>query len=408
MPGPGPKPPCLTRRRLYVRGCVLALAVGFAWPWRPDAWHWTSLVLPATSPFVAVGSTLAARDLGWLSALAFPFLLLAWGIPRVLCRYVCPVGLLQENVARLRRGPHHAWRRFPASGVWLAAATLGAAALGYPLFLWLDPYAIFHSGLNAWRTPLTVASLLVGATLPALLLLELAVPQLWCQRLCPLGGTQDLLSRLRRWTTRLTRRHPPPPAWIASRGRRTFLAAVAGAAGAVAAKSVRSQPPALRPPGALPEDMFTGVCVRCGNCAQVCPSHIIQPDLAGSLTGLLAPRLNFTADFCRESCHRCGQVCPSRAITRLALPDKRRAVIGEARVDLETCLMALGKECNACVQGCPYEAVSIASGADGFSSQPRVDPTRCNGCGACEAVCPVRPTRAIAVHATLGVRTLAG
>lgn len=276
------------------------------------------------------------------------------------------------------------------------------------MFLWLDPFAIFHSALNAWRAPLTAASLLAGATLPALLLLELAVPQVWCQRLCPLGGTQDLLSRLQRWTARLTHRRPPPAAWVISRGRRTFLAAVAGAAGAVAARSVRSQPPPLRPPGSLAADKFTGVCVRCGNCAQVCPAHIIQPTLAGALTGLLAPQLHFTADYCRENCHRCGQVCPSGAITRLALPDKRRAVIGEARVDVETCLMAQGKECNACVPGCPYEAVSVASGADGFSSQPHVDLTRCNGCGACEAVCPVRPARAIAVHATLDVRTLAG
>jgi Pyruvate/2-oxoacid:ferredoxin oxidoreductase delta subunit len=142
------------------------------------------------------------------------------------------------------------------------------------------------------------------------------------------------------------------------------------------------------------------VCVRCGNCAQACPSRIIQPDLAGGLAGLLAPRLHFSSDFCRADCHRCHQVCPSGAIARLALPEKRRAVIGSTRLDLDTCLMALGRECNACVQHCPYEAIAIVSGADGFSSQPQVDAARCNGCGACEAVCPVRPLRAIRVEAT--------
>lgn len=116
MPGPGPKSPFPTRRRLCVRWCVLALAVGLAWPWRPEAWHWTSLVLPASSPFVGVAGTLAARSLGVLLLLALPFALLAWWFPRVLCRYVCPVGLLQERVAACRRGQSHVWRRVPPAG----------------------------------------------------------------------------------------------------------------------------------------------------------------------------------------------------------------------------------------------------------------------------------------------------
>jgi ferredoxin len=33
----------------------------------------------------------------------------------------------------------------------------------------------------------------------------------------------------------------------------------------------------------------------------------------------------------------------------------------------------------------------------GFSNEPHVMPDRCNGCGACEAVCPTGPIRAIRV-----------
>jgi ferredoxin-type protein NapF len=187
-------------------------------------------------------------------------------------------------------------------------------------------------------------------------------------------------------------------------GRRWFLAACAGAAGALALRNVRADhAPVLRPPGSLVEQRFTGVCVRCGNCAQACPAKIIQPDFGdGGLPGLLAPRLHFDRDYCREDCHRCNQVCPSGAIARLSLADKRRRVIGRARVDLTLCLLAQGRECTACIQKCPYQAMAMRSTDGGFSNEPQVVLDRCNGCGACEAVCPTRPERAIRVHARVG------
>lgn len=406
-------PAQLRRRRPVVRWVFLVVAVGLAWPWRPEAWVATSVVLPALSPFVAIGGVGAARSVTLLALLCLPVVVLAWWVPRVVCGYGCPVGLLQELVARLRRGPRRPWLRLPSLGAWLAVATLAGAVLGYPLFLWLDPLAIFNSGLNAWRLPLTLTSLAAGLGLPALLLLELALPQFWCRRVCPLGATQDLLTHSRRWLVR-RRKHDEPALGSSSggpssRGRRTLLAAGLGATGAFAVKALRGQPPpTLRPPGSLAEGRFTGVCVRCGNCAQACPAHIIQPDLAGGLAGFLAPRLSFAGDYCREDCHRCHQVCPSGAITRLSLPEKRRAIIGTAQVDLDTCLMALGRECNACIQHCPYEAIAIASDGDAFSSRPQVDLARCNGCGACELACPVRPRRSIRVIGTRRAPTVGG
>jgi ferredoxin len=401
----GPTRPVRSRRwRTFGRWTCLAVALALAWPLRPDAWSATSVVLPALSPFVALGGALAARTAGLLALLALPVIVIVWLWPRALCRYVCPVGLLQETLARLRPCARRPWLRLPLVGRWLAVATLVGAGFGYPVFLWLDPFALFHGSLNAWRLPLTGASLAAGLGLLLLLLLELAWPQLWCRRLCPLGATQDLISRLRsrlrfRPTGGATPAGPAPRPLACS--RRTFFATCAGAASAVALPRLRAQPPPLRPPGALEEDRFTGTCIRCGNCVQACPSHIIQPDLRGGLTGLLAPRLNFAADFCREDCHRCQLVCPSGAIAHLTLPEKRRAVIGSARVDLDTCLMALGRECNACVQSCPYDAIAVAAGSDGFSSQPRVNLAACNGCGACEAACPALPARAIVVLARM-------
>jgi ferredoxin len=118
----------------------------------------------------------------------------------------------------------------------------------------------------------------------------------------------------------------------------------------------------------------------------------------GGVPGFLAPRLRFDTDYCREDCHRCNEACPSGAIARLPLADKRRRIIGRAIVEVNLCLLAQGRECTACIQKCPYEAIAMHSAEGGFSNEPRVSGERCNGCGACEAVCPTRPERAMRVH----------
>lgn len=377
-------------------------AVALAWP--GGAGSTASVLLPALSPFIALGGALSAGAVSVLTLLAAPVFLLTVISPRWFCRWGCPVGLLQEWVGRASSARTGHRLRGPRLGSWLALFTLGGALLGCPLFLWLDPLAIFNGSLNAWRQPLAVTALVTGLGLPLLLLLEYVVPGLWCQRLCPLGGTQDLVQGPRRWVHRAVRRRVgeagagegdrPRP------GRRWFLGLCAGAAGAYAVKSVRGGAAApLRPPGALDGGGFTGVCVRCGNCARVCPSRVIEPDLgAGGVAGLLAPRLRFAADYCREDCHRCGEVCPSGALTRWSPEDKPRVRIGRAVVEEDQCLLAQGRECTACIRKCPWEALTMESVDGGFSNRPAVNPDRCNGCGACEAVCPVRPGRAIRVE----------
>ena len=278
------------------------------------------------------------------------------------------------------------------------------------MFLWLDPLAILAGGLNAWRTPLTGAAVMAGLGLPVLLLLEFCWPRLWCARVCPLGAGQEMLWQGRRRLRRVFAPRAPgarsgpstggratAAVAFACQNRRGFLAASAGAVGATICRGAHGSTPPLRPPGALREEQFGGVCVRCGNCARVCPSHIIGPDLEGGWAAWLAPRLDFSRDYCREGCHRCNLACPSGAIARLSLTGKRGQVIGLARLNADTCLMALGRECSACVQACPYGAIAIDGRLDPFSPRPRVERDRCTGCGACEAVCPTRPVRAVRV-----------
>ena len=366
-------------------------------------WRWLTLIaaaalasqpqtaawLASLSPHLVAAGSLASKTVGAAALLGLPVLVFALLSPRWFCRNACPTGFLLDLLARRDVATPRHW---PPVGKWLLAATLGGAALGYPIFLWLDPLALFTGFLNAWHKPISLAA---GLVLPAILVFNYFAPRVWCRRICPLGAMQELLA--------LPRRHraAPMPSPHAQRlARRAFLGVCAGAAGAALIKVAhgRATPP-LRPPGALAEEEFVGVCVRCGGCGRVCPSHIIRQDLRG-VAGWLAPRLRFEDDYCREDCCRCGAVCPSGAIAKLSLPEKRRRVIGTAKVDLEACLLANGQECTQCINRCPFEAITISEGVGSESPRPLVNAVRCNGCGACEAVCPAWPKVAIRVAAT--------
>jgi MauM/NapG family ferredoxin protein len=391
----------LTRLAGLVGAVVLAAGV-LPWPWAP-------MIVPAASPFVMIASVIALRGAGVAVLAGFPVLVAALRRPRWFCRWVCPVGLAEEALGRVRPSAAGRFVKWPAVGQCIVLLTLGGAAAGYPLLVWLDPLAMLEGFVGAWRWPLTLASLAAAVGLPAVLIFSAVFPHAWCVRVCPLGAVQDLLAWPRQWRRRRGASGTSPPDEKARQGtswvlaRRTFLAAGMGGACGAAVRAVRGRAvtPALRPPGAIDEARFTGVCVRCGNCVRACPSRIIRPDLGEhGLAGLLTPVLTFDEDYCREDCRACTQVCPSGAIARLMLEEKRRFVIGEARVDLGTCLLAKGQECTACMRACPYDAVETPRSADGSAIEPRVDALKCTGCGACEAVCPTSPDKAVRVYAT--------
>ena len=173
--------------------------------------------------------------------------------------------------------------------------------------------------------------------------------------------------------------------------RRSFVfgaAAVAtgAAAGCVgrAASASASQEEMLRPPGAADEELFRALCIKCERCTSVCPEEVIQPlAIEGGVLDARGPELNFSEGYCTY-CDLCRQVCPTAAI-RLADPlQPQLGRIGCATIHSDVCLAycELGA-CGICVDACPYGALSFDS-----QRRPVVDPARCNGCGACEAICP--------------------
>jgi len=388
------------RLRLLVRCCALAAAVILVLPVLP--WPWTAMVVPALSPYVMLGSAIVARSLGVAALVGLPVLLVVLVWPRWFCRYACPVGLVAEQVGKLNPWGKGICRKLPPVGRWIALVTLGGAIFGYPLVLWLDPLAIFNGLFTLWQEPLSPAGQVSAAALGVVLAVSLLVPGAWCMRICPLGATQELLA----WPRRVLRRkkreasgadEPPesPPGKLA---RRSLLSAgmgvVCAGLGARLAtgdwiRSPGTGPRPIRPPGAVDEGQFTGLCIRCGSCLRACPAGIIRADPGShTVAGLLTPLVRFEDDYCRKDCHRCTQVCPSGAITRLSLEEKSRTPIGLAKVDMELCLLADDRECDICVRECPYEAVKVEWSEETYAATPRVDPEKCPGCGACEVACP--------------------
>ncbi|HOD48877.1 MAG TPA: 4Fe-4S dicluster domain-containing protein [Candidatus Hydrogenedentes bacterium] len=351
--------------------------------------------LPALSPFLFLCTVMATQAVGLsLSALlALPMLGFVIWRRRGFCRYFCPVGWLVELCAKARPSADSTYSRVPQFGQWAALLTLGGAIASLPLFLLLDPLALFTGAAGAAHIAFP-AQVACATGLAAVLILSLVFPLLWCKRLCPLGATQDLLAEL---NAALARRASSSASETAKPdlklARRAFLGLGGGMA--VSALAVRAPRAAdehrLRPPGAVAETRFSAVCIRCGNCVRSCPSNIIQPGLRPpNWALLLVPELHFDANYCLETCNACGLGCPTGAITALPLDEKNNWRIGLAQIQQTGCLLTEEKECSACALICPRKAIVEEFSRETYTTMVRVDAEQCNGCGACVAACPPR------------------
>ncbi len=178
----------------------------------------------------------------------------------------------------------------------------------------------------------------------------------------------------------------------------------------------------LRPPGSLDESEFLSRCIRCGECIKVCPNNSLHPTLEqAGLEGLWTPTLVPRIGYCEPSCVLCSEVCPTGAIWQITPREKGWVVgtgsqsaaaaqpvrLGTAFYDRGRCLpWAEATECIVCEEWCPVSPKAIyVEEADVIDSagntkrlkQPRVDPSRCVGCGACEYACPLQEHPAVYV-----------
>jgi ferredoxin-type protein NapF len=393
--------------RLLVQLAFFSAACVLLWP--PHSLESAPKFVAQASPFEAICSSVALKSVSAGMLIGWVIAIVALSQRRFFCRYICPTGLLLEGASHVGFKKATWWHRCPPLGQYIALLTLIGAVVGYPLLLWMDPLAIFSSSFALRNAANMTSGVLAGLLLSVLLALSVTSGPVWCARLCPLGGTQDLLAAAGSWFKNGLRTRGTPPAGDheivreeVRFARRALLFAVAGLGFGMWGKkagAARGENAPLRPPGACGEDQFAGLCERCGGCVRVCPSKIIYPytGLAG-ISGLLTPSIRYEKQYCLEDCSACTQVCPSGALERMDLGHKRRYIIGEALVDGELCLLVLGKkDCDACMRACPFDAVRIHWDEDRYLAYPLVDPNRCNGCGACEVACPTGESKAIRV-----------
>jgi NAD-dependent dihydropyrimidine dehydrogenase PreA subunit len=320
----------------------------------------------------------------------------------------------------------------------------GLTALFKPLVEYIqleDKEAFTLPGINWW---------LIAIPFVLVLLLNLIERRFWCRYLCPLGALVGLGSKFS-WVKRRVNQMScvqcgecatlctmgaisakldftsdpaecimcmdcaPPcpktaitfergkmPGWNYEfdPGRREAIATVGASALAVGllaldvggVKAAKST--VLRPPGAQGED-FLSKCIRCDQCIEGCPNHALLPAaLEGGWDSLWTPIMDpFIGGYCDYDCNLCGQICPSQAIPPLSLEEKRKAVIGIAQVNFETCV-----RCMDCLEQCPYECFEEVEVEGLRGVFPKVRPEDCVGCGLCVAVCPEQEGRAIVVY----------
>lgn len=360
-----------------------------------------SRAVPSVSPLAVFATAVAHR--GWFLALfwgigpVFMLLLAVWK-GRWFCRWVCPVGTLVSVTSRASL-KKYGWKwRLNAVLFWIV---IFSCLVGLPLLLWFDPLATFQR-VGPWIQGLYyTAALVPGLLLPALLILCVIQPMVWCTHICPLGYGLELMQRLRK--------DKPHTTFLRTRRHLLIGLAVGIPAGLLGRWHIRKASAAgknpILPPGANDPEHFAGTCIRCYACVSACPMRIIQP--AGPSDRRLhqwfqpevkyLPTVGGDMGYCLETCTNCSNVCPTGAIRSLTLRQKRQRKIGTAEVIRTACLAWADNEyCMVCQEHCPYGAIETAGGREGLGggrgagsvSRPVIRPDLCRGCGQCYQTCP--------------------
>jgi len=233
-----------------------------------------------------------------------------------------------------------------------------------------------------------------------------------CGGVCPTGS----IKFAPRWYKDNLKPANDPPATARPLSRRGLVTSCVGGVIAAAgthfgfADRAGNAKRLLRPPGSVPERQFLQLCIRCGECIQVCPGPILRPaGIEAGLDMLWTPVAVPTHSGCHQDCNFCTQVCPTGAIRPLTLEQKRKTHMGLAVVNKKTCLAHKGqRECRLCYDECTaagYDAIrmekielplgdippGVLTEAEleemKYIQVPVVDADACMGCGLCEFRC---------------------
>lgn len=185
----------------------------------------------------------------------------------------------------------------------------------------------------------------------------------------------------------------------------------------------------LRPPGAVDEKEFLALCIKCGQCLQVCPYHSIELADMAKGHGVGTPYIDANI----RGCYACSAVpcvlaCPSGALDHncekpedikmgIAVLESPRTCLAVTRTKvpkgydekmksfltnvtninpLENELLEKfegyeGKDCTLCADMCPMpnplSAIAMVRKSNGITKPEIYE--GCTGCGVCQEVCPV-------------------
>jgi len=181
--------------------------------------------------------------------------------------------------------------------------------------------------------------------------------------------------------------------------RRFFLTGLTIAIAAPAVFAQTNKRNAVSPPGAISTERLQKHCTSCHLCISKCPSKVLKPAfMEYGARGVMMPVMYFEKGFCNYDCTICTNVCQNNALTPLTVEQKHRLQVGKVVFVPELCVVnTKGTSCGACSEHCPTQAVKMIPYKNGLTI-PFVDASICVGCGGCEFICPVRPSRAIYVE----------
>ena len=216
-------------------------------------------VVPLTDPLLALQTMVAGhwpyRTALIGAAIVLVFYLLLGG--RVFCSWVCPVNMVTDAAAWLRRRLGIKTGRAPDSNTrfWLLGGLLLVTTIsGVLVWEWVNPVSLLHRALIFG---LSGTSLLIAG----IFLYDLLVASRgWCGHLCPVGAFYGLLGR-----TALVR---------VSAARRSACDDCMDCF--VVCPEPQVIRPALKQAGQTHPLILSGDCTNCGRCIDVCDRQVFK------------------------------------------------------------------------------------------------------------------------------------